>query len=204
MKVLIVYCHPRKESLNYSILKVSKETLEKNGHEVVVRDLYGMKFNPVLEGDDAIHIENNKFVRNNAEFPKDVKIEMDYILGADLLMYIYPIWWNGFPAMLKGYVDRVFQHGFAYSFESDEPRKNFSGKKALFIHTTGQPQDTPEAKLLTERIISTTSGWMFNSNDVEVLDHLVYGRVPYLNPQELNEILLDVKANIQKIIKTHF
>lgn len=204
MKVLIVYCHPRTESLNHAILNASVETFENMGHEVEVRDLYAMKFNPVLDGDDAIHIENNKFVRKNPDFPSDIKIEMKHILDADLLMYIYPIWWNGFPAMLKGYVDRVFQHGFAYSFESDEPRKNFAGKKALFIHTTGQPQDTPEAKQLTERINSTTSGWMFNSNDVEVVDHLVYGRVPYLNPLELNQILIDVKGNLQRILEKHF
>ena len=203
MKVLIVYCHPRKESLNRAILDTSIKTFEKNGHSVEVRDLYAMKFNPILEGDDAIHIENHKFVRVNESFPEDVQIEMQHILDADLLMYIYPIWWNGFPAMLKGYVERVFQHGFAYSFESDEPKKNFSGKKALFVHTTGQPQDTPEAKQLTKRIKSVTSEWMFNSNGVEVLDHMVYGRVPYLDEDELKSILIDVEQKIDKIGKAN-
>lgn len=199
MKVLIVYSHPRTESLNHAILETCIKTLKNNGHEVVVRDLYKMKFNPVLEGDDAIHIENNQFVRINKEYPEDVEIEMNYIRDADLLMYIYPIWWNGFPAMLKGYIERVFQHGFAYSFEGDEAHKNFAGKKALFIHTTGQPQDTPAAKELTERIKSVTSGWIFNGNDVEVIDHLVYGRVPYLNAEELSNILIDVESIISKI-----
>lgn len=202
MKVLLVYCHPRKESLNYSIMKRSAEVFERLGHEVVVRDLYAMKFNPVLEGDDAIHIENNRFVRTNSNYPEDVKVEMNHILESDLLMYVYPVWWNGFPAMLKGYVDRVFQHGFAYSFESDTPRKNFAGKKAMFIHTTGQPQDTPEAKELTDRIISVTSGWMFNGNDVETLKHLVYGRVPYLSRDELSAILDDVEKEIVGICNT--
>lgn len=197
MNVLIVYSHPRKESLNHAILDKCIETFKKHGHNVEVRDLYAMRFNPILEGDDAIHIENNQFVRVNQDYPEDVKVEMQYILDADLLVYIYPIWWNGFPAMLKGYVERVFQHGFAYSFESDEPLRNFSGKKALFIHTTGQPQDTTEAKQLTERIKSVTSEWMFNSNGVEVLDHIVYGRVPYLNEQELKDILADVEHNIE-------
>lgn len=202
MKVLIVYCHPRQESLNYAILQKSLEVFERNGHSVEVRDLYKMKFNPVLEGDDAIHIENHKFVRKNADYPEEIKVEMQHILDADVLMYIYPIWWNGFPAMLKGYVDRVFQHGFAYSFESDEPRKNFAGKKAIFIHTTGQPQESPESKQLTERINSVTSGWLFNANDVEVIDHLVYGRVPYLSEDELKGILEDVENNLQSICDT--
>lgn len=199
MNVLIVYTHPRVESLNHAILETCVNTFEKNGHKVEVRDLYKMGFNPVLEGDDAIHIENHKFVRTNTSFPEEIEVEMQHIRNADLLLYIYPVWWNGFPAMMKGYVDRVFQHGFAYSFESDEPKKNFGGKKALFIHTTGQPQDTPEAQELTRRIKSVTSGWMFNGNDVEVLDHMVYGRVPYLSNDELKAILKDVETKIEAI-----
>ncbi|AMC93747.1 flavoprotein [Erysipelothrix larvae] len=199
MKVLIVYAHPRNESFSHAILERVSETLEKNNHTVTIRDLYAMNFNPVLSAEEAIHVVDGKFVRDNDVFPHDVQIEMDYIKESDILMYIYPVWWNGFPAILKGYVERVFQHGFAYSFESDEPKKIFAGKKALFIHCTGQPQESEASKELTRIIKEVTSGWMFNSNNVELLDHLVYGRVPYQDRETLSHVLDEIQTVIEKI-----
>lgn len=189
MKALIVMCHPRMESFTYGIVDTVTKALQENGHEVTLRDLYKMNFNPVLSAEETIHIENGKFVRDNATFPEDVQIEMDLIRESDLLIYVYPVWWNGYPALMKGYIDRVFQHGFAYSFESEEPKDIFKGKKALFIHSTGQPQESDESKALTEVIKETTSGWLFNSVPVEVMDHKVYGRVPYRSEEDLKEVL---------------
>lgn len=77
------------------------------------------------------------------------------------------------PEILKGYIDRVFQHGFAYSFESDEPKKRFAGKKAIFLTPTGQPQAMAgEDTELTKAIKLLTSEWIFNGVDVEILGHL--------------------------------
>lgn len=200
MKVLIVYAHPREEGLNRGILEAAVETLEKNNHQVTVRDLYKMNFNPVLEGPDMIHIVDGQFVRENETYPDDVLLEQQLILEHDLLLYIFPIWWNSYPAILKGYIDRVFAHGFAYSFVDDKPKERFAGKKALFLTTTGQPQqengeDTP----LTKAIKTTTSDWMFNGNGVEVLDHVFYGRVSYLEEAELKNIIEDVKKRMAEI-----
>lgn len=199
MNVLIVYAHSRKESLNHAILERVTQTLQNNNHTVTIRDLYAMNFNPVLSAEETIHIEDGVFVRDNTAFPDDVQVEMNHIKDNDLLMFIFPIWWNGFPAILKGYIDRVYQHGFAYSFESDEPKKIFAGKKAYFIHTTGQPQESDESKALTQAIKRVTSEWLFNGNTVETLDHLVYGRVPYLNDTELNTILDDIESKVSKL-----
>lgn len=193
MKTLIVYAHPRPESLSHAILKTLSNTLIKNGHDVIIRDLYGLKFNPVLSAEETIHIVDGKFVRDNAVFPDDVQTEMDLIKDSDLLVFIYPVWWNGFPAILKGYIERVYQHGFAYSFENDEPKKTFQGKKAYFIHCTGQPQEGEEAQKLTSHIKAVTSEWLFNSLPVTVIAHDVYGRVPYLNEEECQAILADIE-----------
>lgn len=203
MKALIVYAHPREEGLNKGILETVVKTLKKQGHEVTVRDLYRMNFDPVLSGEDTIHIEEGHFVREKETYPKDVEIEQQYILENDLLIYIFPIWWNSFPAILKGYIDRVFAYGFAYSFEDATVSKQFSGKKALFFSTTGQPQ-TPENEpdtVLTQAIKTTTSGWIFNANDTEVIDHIFYGRVPYLTNSDLENILRDVENRIEALDK---
>lgn len=200
MKALIVYAHPREVSFSYALLNAVKDQLIENGHQVIVRDLYQMNFNPILPGHDAIHIEDGKFVRQADAYPSDVLIEQQYMLDSDLLIYIFPIWWNGMPAIMKGYVDRVFQHGFAYSFDDDEPQKRFAGKKALFFTPTGQPQNEDGSDTELDAAIKLlTSQWMFASNGVEVVDHVFYGRVPYKTREELVEYLEDAKSRIRAI-----
>lgn len=195
MKALLVFAHPRKESFTHALVETVVKALEKKEYEVNVRDLYGMNFDPILQGPDMIHVEEGKFVREHCEFPNDVQREQELIEESDLLLYIFPIWWNGMPAMMKGYVDRVFQHGFAYSFESDEPKRRFKGKKALFFCPTGQPQDEGET-VIDKAIKTTTSEWMFGSNETEVIDHVFYGRVPYLSREELQVYLEDADNRI--------
>ncbi|MFI3150508.1 NAD(P)H-dependent oxidoreductase [Streptococcus suis] len=199
-KALIVFAHPRKESFTHALVARVEQALRKNGIEVTVRDLYALGFDPVLRGEDAIHIKNGQFVRDAAAYPADVQVEMDLIAESDLLVYIFPSWWNGMPAIMKGYVDRVFQHGFAYSFESDEPRQLFSTKKAMFFTPTGQPQNTDGSLTPIDQAMKfLTSDWLFNSNDAQVLGHVFYGRVPYLTRDELEVYLQDAEERIQRI-----
>lgn len=201
MQALIVFAHPRKESFTHSLVNTIAQTLKEGGYQVIIRDLYQENFDPILKAEDTIHIENGEFVRSATSFPADVQKEMDDITASDLLVYVFPSWWNGMPAIMKGYVDRVFQHGFAYSFTSEEPKKLFSQKQAIFFTPTGQPQaldgkDTP----ITAAMKALTSGWMFNSSGTKVLDHIFYGQVPYKTPDELALYLEDAKTRIQKLV----
>ena len=198
MKALLVFSHPRKESFTHALVETIVQTLEQKEYEVSVRDLYGMNFDPVLKSPDMIHVEEGEFVRDNCEFPNDVQVEQKLIEESDVLIYVFPIWWNGMPAMMKGYVDRVFQHGFAYSFESDEPKRRFKGKRALFFCPTGQPQDEGET-VIDRAIKTTTSEWMFGSNGTDVIDHVFYGRVPYLSRSELQLYLKDAERRIGEL-----
>ncbi|MGV3311370.1 NAD(P)H-dependent oxidoreductase [Streptococcus suis] len=196
---MIVFAHPRKESFTHALVARVEQALRKNGIEVTVRDLYALGFDPVLRGEDAIHIENGQFVRDAAAYPADVQVEMDLIAESDLLVYIFPSWWNGMPAIMKGYVDRVFQHGFAYSFESDELRQLFSTKKAMFFTPTGQPQNADGSLTPIDQAMKfLTSDWLVNRNDAQVLGHVFYGRVPYLTRDELEVYLQDGEERIQR------
>ncbi|WP_112182489.1 MULTISPECIES: NAD(P)H-dependent oxidoreductase [Paraliobacillus] len=200
MKALIVFSHPREGSFSHALLDRLTKALESKGYQVNIRDLYKMNFNPILGRADMIHIEDGKFVREQKAFPKDVQIEMQYMLESDLYIYIFPSWWNGMPAMMKGYMDRVFQHGFAYSFEDAEVQKRFEGKRALFFTPTGQPQQIDgKENPLTEPIRTITSGWLFNGNSVEVIDHVFYGQVPYLTRDELELYLQDAEKRIDQL-----
>lgn len=75
----------------------------------MVRDLYAMHFAPSLSGRDLLTFAE-------AQTPSDIAEEQRHIAWADRVTFIYPLWWSAMPAMLKGYVDRVFAEGFAFSF----------------------------------------------------------------------------------------
>ncbi|GEM03137.1 flavoprotein [Halolactibacillus miurensis] len=197
VKALVIFAHPRKESFSHALLDRVTSTLKEKQYDVTVRDLYAMNFNPILDSEDMIHIEEGQFVRGNTHYPPDVQTEMTHLLENDVYIFIFPSWWNGMPAIMKGYIDRVCQHGFFYSFKDETVAHHFKGKRALFFTPTGQPQviDGKENPLTTA-IRTVTSGWLFNANKVDVIDHVFYGRVPYMSRDELELYLQDAQERI--------
>ncbi|MCQ9210195.1 NAD(P)H-dependent oxidoreductase [Granulicatella seriolae] len=200
MKALIVFAHPRKVSFTHSLVKRIHQSLEKKGYEVTVRDLYDLNFDPVLREDDVVFVEDGKFTRKHKEFPADVQVEQQHILDNDLLVYVFPSWWNGMPAIFKGYIDRVFQHGFAYSFEDPTIRDKFTNKRVIYFTPTGQPQnedgsDTP----INAAMRTLISNWLFNGNGAQLIDHVFYGRVPYKSTEELEAYLDDAEKRIMEL-----
>jgi NAD(P)H dehydrogenase (quinone) len=101
--------------------------LMQRGHRVACRDLYAMGFNPVLSARDMAAFSRGKL-------PRDIRIELKAIRAADVITLISPLWWSGFPAMLKGYVDRVFSAASGYAIRGG--RQSLSGKKAAIIMTS--------------------------------------------------------------------
>lgn len=130
MKHLIIYCHPNPNSLNSLFKKVVVEHLLGNNHEVVVRDLYALSFNPVLSIEDMAG-------QRRGIVAEDVKQEQDFITWADCITFIHPIWWTGLPALMKGYINRVFSYGFAYRYDQGIQKGLLVGKKAVLV---AQPQ----------------------------------------------------------------
>ncbi len=152
MNVLIVFAHPERESLNGTLKELAVDTLTGEGHQVQVSDLYVMNWKAVLdEGDFPERMNKELFnpimeqlnaVKEGA-IPQDVKEEMDKVLWADLIIFQFPIWWSNFPAILKGWVDRVFYNGFAFNLAKMELYANgpLKGKKAMLSFTTGAPRE---------------------------------------------------------------
>ncbi|MBP1043924.1 NAD(P)H-dependent oxidoreductase [Vagococcus sp. BWB3-3] len=200
MKTLIVYAHPRKESFCQGILETAVSALSVDGNEVVVRDLCAMSFDPVLKAEETIHVKDGKFVRDLEAPLADVKIEQDLIIEADLLVYIFPIWWNAMPAIMKGYVDRVFAHGFFYNMDGS-PDARLINKRAYMISTTGQPQEASDTNGLNDAIRRLSSEWMFSDNNgIKLAGHDIYGSVPYLEEERLAVILDTVEANLSQLL----
>ncbi len=189
MKHLIVYAHPNPESLNHAILDTAVNTLKKNGHEVVVRDLYKLDFQPVLKPEDTETMKAGKI-------PNDIKVEQEFISEADIITFIYPIWWTGLPAILKGYVDRVFAYGFAYASEEEGIVKLLKGKKGLIINTHGTPNEVYDSIGMTAGLKVTSDIGIFDFTGIETVDHLLFGSIGYLDKEAYKDMLRKVEDKI--------
>jgi NAD(P)H dehydrogenase (quinone) len=130
-KVLIIYAHPNPKSLNHAILEAVTSALIARGAEARVRDLYAMRFDPVLRADELA--DRHKLSPDIAEAQADVS-------WADTLIFIYPIWWTDRPAILKGWFDRVFTNGFAFSTKGGW-RGLLNGRKAIVLQTAGGSEE---------------------------------------------------------------
>ena len=97
MNHLIVVAHPNSDSFNHAIVQTTVHALKAKGHETVVRDLYTLQFEPVLSLEDFNSLRAG-------QIPDDIKAEQGFITSADVITFIYPIWWTGLPGILKGYV----------------------------------------------------------------------------------------------------
>lgn len=109
MKVLTVVSHPRTNSFTFAIANRFEQGLKDAGHETEILDLHRSGFNPVLWEEDEPDWSNE-----NKRYSPEVETEIERMKRHEGLAYIFPIWWYSMPAMLKGYLDRVWNHGFAY------------------------------------------------------------------------------------------
>jgi len=123
MKYFIVYAHPESTSLNGLLRDRAVITLREAGHSVVVSDLYAMGWKAVADGldfpvrDPSVplnYVEASGEAFRTGTQSSDVAEEQRKLLWADFVVFQFPLWWFGMPAILKGWVDRVYAHDFAY------------------------------------------------------------------------------------------
>lgn len=122
MKTLIIYTHPSPTGFNAAILKEVQSNLSKK-HEVKTLDLYAENFDPILRFDQE---HRRRDLHKDPEMAK----YRDLITWADHLIFIFPIWWSGMPAILKGFIDRVFAADFAYSYKKVGLQGHLQGNPA--------------------------------------------------------------------------
>ncbi|UVL31454.1 NAD(P)H-dependent oxidoreductase [Pseudomonas donghuensis] len=114
MHALVVVAHHDPRSLTHSLAATFAEGLAHNGDRAEVVDLYGEGFNPLFgPADHAVH--------HRATAPADVLAEQARIDRSDALVLIYPVYWWSMPALLKGWIDRVFVNGWAFDFSPQAP-----------------------------------------------------------------------------------
>lgn len=134
LRIAVLAAHPRRRSFTIAMADAFAEAARAAGAEVVERDLYRLRFDPRLQaGEMPDHL--------GAAVRADVVREREAIAGADIFAFFYPLWFNATPAMMKGYVDRVFGAGFGYTAQGrggNQP--GLRGRKMITFTSSGAPQ----------------------------------------------------------------
>jgi putative NADPH-quinone reductase len=146
MNILLVFAHPEPQSFNGAMLRTAVATLEAAGHQVQVSDLYAQPFEPVSDRRNFITVQDAAYFKQQREelyamahqgFAAEIEAELQKLAWCDVMIWQFPLWWFGVPAVLKGWVDRVFAMGRAYGAGRFYENGVFRGKRALLSLTTG-------------------------------------------------------------------
>lgn len=189
----IIVAHPNKDSFNLSVARHYQENVEALGHRVVLRDLYRAAFDPRLQ--------DHEIPRPAGFAPgDDIVAERALIGAADVFCFIYPLWFNTPPAMLLGYIQRVFGMGFGYGpIRAGGNARLLLGRSLISFSSSGAPAEW----------LRTEGGWtalrnLFDNHvadvcGMNVLDHRHYGRVLSNTPASRIEAhFKDVKATVER------
>jgi len=150
MNVFIINAHAEPQSFNGAMFRTAEETMSAAGHSVQVSDLYAMKFDPVSDRRNFTTVKNAEYFKQQIEemhateaggFAADIEAELRKAESCDLMIWQFPLWWFGLPAILKGWVDRVFAMGRTYGGDHFYENGVFKGKRALLSVTTGGPAE---------------------------------------------------------------
>lgn len=150
MQVLLVLAHPEPQSFNAAMHATAVDALRASGHTVATSDLYAQGFDPVSDRRNFASVKDAGYFKQQLEelhatevrgFAPALELELAKVEACELMIWQFPLWWFGLPAMLKGWVDRVFAMGRAYGGGRVYANGIWKGKRALLSLTTGGPQE---------------------------------------------------------------
>lgn len=148
MNVLVVYAHHEPSSFTASMKNTVIEVLSRQGHAVVMSDLYGQGFSAVAQKWDFVTTSGKHFnymleQKHSANldyaFSPDIVAEIEKIQQANLILFIFPIWWFSVPAILKGWFDRVLAMGVTWDSGRIYENGLLRGKQAMVVASAGGP-----------------------------------------------------------------
>jgi NAD(P)H dehydrogenase (quinone) len=191
MKHAVIIAHPKAASLTCAAAAAYAEAARGLGHEVIVRDLYRMGFDPCLKAGEVPTDEG-------ARFEPDVLAERATLSDVDVFCFVYPLWFNAPPAILKGYLDRVFSMGFGFGPALGGTEPLLDGKRLISFSFSGAPEqwvrDTGAFQALTtlfDRHVAAVCG-------LQILDHVhTGGVVPDMTGEAVEDVLARVRTAVQ-------
>jgi len=219
VKYFFVYAHPEPRSLNGSLKDFAVQALVRAGHEVCVSDLYAMNFKAVADAGDfpnrdpaerlVYHRASGEAYHSNAQ-SEDVAAEQRKLLWADAVILQFPLWWFSMPAIMKGWIDRVFAHGFAIGVPKPGTKQwlrygegTLAGRRAMLATTAGgrDAQYGPRGLNgpIEDILFPTTHGVLFYTG-MQVVPSFVAYRTVRLGEEEFEKLAV---AYVDRLLNIH-
>ena len=212
MQILIVHAHHEPQSFNGAMTRRAVEVLEGAGHTVTVSDLHAMGFDPVSDRRNFTTVADPDYLKQQAEeqyasdhdgFAPEVLAEIEKVEACDLMIFQYPLWWFGMPAILKGWVDRVFAMGRLYGGGKWYDAGALQGRRGLVAMTTGGPEPMYSAPAGEEGlnppldvILTPVHHGVFWFSGMHVLDPFIAWAPAHLDDDARKAMLDDYAAHL--------
>ena len=195
MQHLIVVSHPLQDSITMKLARAYALELQQLGHSQCTHDLYRMNFNPVMSAEELEPLSIGRAVDD------DVAHAQNDLRAADALTMIYPLWWASMPAMMKGYIDRVFARGVVYEARSGVAHGLMDGKRCVVITLSGSPLSRLIDHGEWKAIDTLQDAHIFRSSAFDLLEHVHFDEVEPPIPDDVVERDL---ARVRSCARQHF
>ena len=192
MNILVILAHPNKESFNHAIASKAVAKLRDNEHNIVFHDLYAEEFDPVLTTGE---------MPEGAEITSQVESHCKDLTLADGIIIIHPNWWGQPPAILKGWVDRVFRPGVAYQPVEGEALAIglLKTRRVIVFNTSDTPQDR-ENEQFGDPLETLWKNCVFGFCGVKDVYRDNFSVIVISTPEQRDEWL----AQVQRMVDLHF
>jgi len=193
MKHAVIFAHPRPKSFIGSVAAAYAKKAASLGHQVVTRDLYRMKFQPCL-GESELPFDPGFAPA------ADVTAERKILTDVDVFALFYPFWLNAPPAMMKGYLDRVFGFGFAYGKEGRSVPL-LQGRMLITFSSSGAPEHWLRETGAMEAIGTLFDRYFAELCGMRFLEHIHFGGIV---PRIREDAVVSRLEQVDALVEKHF
>lgn len=195
MSVSVILAHPDARSFNHAIARASVDQIERNGHRVYFHDLYQERFDPLLFSPE---------IPKEAPLPADIARHCEEIATAQGIVIVHPNWWGQPPAILKGWIDRVFRPGVAYEFDAGDlgegvPNGLLRAKTALVFNTSNTHAER-EIRVFGDPLEALWKNCIFGLCGVQMFERRTFSVMVTSTVDQRRKWLLEVRG----IVSTYF
>lgn len=196
MKCAVILAHPKSTSFCASMARACVDSLTAHGHAVILRDLYAMDFDPRLRAEELP-------ATSGFRAAPDVVRERELLAEVELLVFVYPFWFNAPPAILKGYVDRVFGLRFGYAADFGGTTPLLVGRQLLSFSTSGAPDHWVNSSGALNTLMAAFDLHVAALCGLEVADHVHFGGVHSMLAEEAaDDMLAQVRTRMLAVAGT--